>query len=169
MPKRGDEQQGRVRERSGGGPGVLVTVPAGVVYELRRTLHLELSRAAQDIDEVAVRMGQVTHPEWYEEPLARFDAIRALLDEIGWWSTDPPADVHFDLQTHRLAITRALETALLLADADMKDLDAIETKRARRGEPSRREDTTRRVFALREFAGSVEDLARQVRKGLGDE
>ena len=31
MPKRGDEQQGRVGERSRGGSGVLVTVPAGVV------------------------------------------------------------------------------------------------------------------------------------------
>lgn len=165
MPKRGDEQQGRVGERSTGGPGVFVTVPAGVVYELRRTLHLELGCAAQDVDEVAVRMGQVTHPEWYEEPLGRFDAIRALLDGVGWWNTDPPAEVRFDLQTHRLAIMRALETALLLADADMKDLDAIETKRARRGEPSRREDTTRRVFALRGFATAVNALAR----GRGDE
>jgi len=163
MPKRREQQQDGIGERSRGGSGVFVIVPAGVVYELRRTLHLELSCAAQDIDEVAVRKGQVTHPEWYEEPLGRFDAIRALLDEIGWWNTEPPAEVHFDLQTYCLAITRALETALLLADADMKDLDAIETKRARRGEPSRREDTTRRVFALREFAAAVKDLARQGR------
>lgn len=52
-----------------------------------------------------------------------------LLDEIGWWNTDPPAEVPLDLRTHRLVVTRALETALLLADADMKDLDA---ERARR-------------------------------------
>lgn len=163
MPNRGDGQQGRAGERSGGGPGVLVTVPAGVVYELRRTLHLELSCAAQDVDEVAVRKGQVTHPEWYEEALARFDAIRALLDEIGWWNTDPPAEVPLDLRTHRLVVTRALETALLLADADMKDLDAVEAERARRGEPSRREGTTQRVSALCEFAVAVKDLAGQGR------
>jgi hypothetical protein len=163
MPKKGDKQQDRVGERSGGGPGVLVTVPAGVVYELRRTMHLELSCAAQDIDEVAVRKGQVTHPEWYEEPLARFDAIRALLDEMGWWNIDPPAEISLDLRAHRLVVTRALETALLLADADMKDLDAVEVERARRGEPSRREATTQRVSAISGFAVAVKDLAGQGR------
>jgi hypothetical protein len=171
MPQRGDKQQGRTGERSTGGSGALVTVPVEMIYELRKSPHIELSGAAQDIDAVAIRMGQVIHPEWYEEPLGRFDAIRALLDEIGWWNTDPPAEVRFDLDPHRLAVTRALEAVLLFAEADMNELDAVEAERAKRGEPSTREDTTRRVLALREFAAAIKDLVGriEIEEGRRDE
>ncbi|HEX3391804.1 MAG TPA: hypothetical protein VHS55_04515 [Solirubrobacteraceae bacterium] len=134
----------------------MLTVPGETARQLRKGLHIELGGAAQDLEEITLKRDQVIHTDWYEEPLRRFDAIRALLDEIGWSDIDPPAEeMCIDLDAHRQAVTRALETVLLVADDDMKELDAVEAERAKQGEPSAREATTRRVLALREFATTV--------------
>ncbi|MGH2903261.1 MAG: hypothetical protein ACRDK7_06725 [Solirubrobacteraceae bacterium] len=137
----------------------MLTVPGEAARELRKGLHTELGGAAQDIEEVTLKHDQVTHPDWYEEPLGRFDATRALLNEIGWSDIDAPAEeVQIDLDAHRHAVTRALETALLTAENDINELDTVEAERAKRGEPPARKATTRRVLALRAFATTVNDF-----------
>jgi hypothetical protein len=137
----------------------MLTVPGEILRHLRRGLHSELGGAAQDIEEVTLRRDQVTHPERYEEPLRRFDAVRSLLDEIGWADTHPPTEeAHIDLGAHRLAVTRALEIVRLVADDDMNELHTVDTERAKQGEPPTREATTQRVLAVREFDAAVKDL-----------
>ena len=49
----------------------------------------------------------------------------------------------------------AFDVALLVADADMEEADAVDAARAKRGEAPKREATTRRVLALREFASAA--------------
>lgn len=74
---------------------------------------------------------------------------------------EPGSDLH----------RRGLDVRLLVAADDLEEADVVDAERAERGEPSKREATTGRVFALREFAASVEDLAGHVERqgGPGDE
>src|SRR5208282_4791468 len=102
------------------------------------------------------RHGNEDHPEWFSEPLRRHDATRALLDVIGWGNADQPVDIGIDLRIHREALTAALDVALLVGGEELAEAEQVDAERAKRGEPSKREATARRVLALREFVAAVE-------------
>jgi len=133
-----------------------VTVPAQVVTLVRSALHTELGNAAEALAGVVERHGNEDHPEWFTEPLQRHDATRALLDVIGWDNTSQPVDARVDLRIHREALTAALDVALLVGDEELAEAEQVDAERAKRGEPSKRETTARRVLALQEFVAAVE-------------
>ena len=136
-----------------------LTVPAEMVGQLRDGLHSVLGGAAQDISQTAEQPGREQHPESYEEPREHYDRACVLLDLIGWGDPEQPTPAQVDLPAHRWALMEALDVLLLDADADMEEADAVDAERAKRGEPPKREATTRRVLALREFVASVEAQA----------
>ncbi len=61
-------------------------------------------------------------------------------------------------------LNEALDVMLAVGEDDLKEADAVDAERAKRGEPPKRETTTNRVLAVREFAaslGAIDDKARQ--------
>jgi hypothetical protein len=88
---------------------LMFRIPAELVRPLRIGLHGELGGAAQEIERVSDRYGRHWYPEWYEEPLAYFDAVRALLDEIGWG--EPPKSIEIDVDLTKIRARGAQRTA----------------------------------------------------------
>lgn len=142
-----------------------LTIPAELVALVRSALFTELGSAAEDTAHVVEQHDHEDHPERFAEPLQQHDAARTLLDAIGWQSAEPPADVQVDLHAHRAALAAALDVALLVGDEQLAEAERVDIERARRGEPSKREATTRRVLALREFAAGAQAQADQHREG----
>jgi hypothetical protein len=134
----------------------ILAVPAEMVGHLRNGLHSSIGDAVQDIAHVVDMPDREQHPERYREPLEHFDQVRALLDLIGWGETDPPVEVSVDLHEHRRALTDALQIVLLVGNDNVGEAGTVDAGRARRGEPPKREATTRSVLALREFVAAVE-------------
>jgi hypothetical protein len=129
----------------------MLTLPAEMAEHLRSGLHSGIGDAAETIAQVVVEPGREQHPEWYREPLAHFDRVRALLDLIGWAATDPPAEVSVDLREHRHAVLDALGVAMIVGNADLKEAEPVGTAKGRA--------TIRRVLALGEFVAAVEAQA----------
>lgn len=150
----------------------MLTVPAGMVRDLRTGLHSVLGQAAQDVSIVTDRRGRERHPEWYRDPLGRFDRARALLDLVGWAETDARGSVSLDLNTHCWALRGALDVALLVGCDDI--MEARKTsgrkskrKKAKPNDDSERERTVVRVLVLHQFILTVEQQAKKL--GLGEE
>lgn len=133
-----------------------ITVPAQLVGVLRDGLHSEIGNAAEAFAQAADQADREQHPDSYREPLERLDRTRALLDLIGWSTTDPTVAVRVDLREHREAVLGALDVALIVGDADLEDAERVDAERATRGQAPIRAATTRRVFALREFRAAIE-------------
>lgn len=125
----------------------MLTVPAEMAEHLRSGLHSGIGDAAETIAQVVGETGREQHPEWYREPLAHFDRVRALLDLIGWSATDPAVEVRADLSEHRQAILDALGVAMIVGDADLKEAETVGTAKGKA--------TIRRVLALGEFVAAV--------------
>ncbi len=130
-----------------------LVVPAELVGNLRDGLHAALSFAAEEVTSVIFEPERSL--EMYREPLARFDRVRALLDVIGWDREPDPAEARFDLREHLHATLDALEKEIDVASDRVKEAATVDAERAKRGEPPKREETIRRVLALREFAATV--------------
>lgn len=143
----------------------LITVPAGMLGELRNGLHTVLGDAAQGISQVTDAGGRERHPEWYAEHRERFERTWALLDLIGWSEPKHPSALRLDLQRHGEAMIEALDVRLLVAEDDLKEADAVDTERAERGEPPKRQQTIERAEAVREFAAAVKDIAGHGQRG----
>jgi hypothetical protein len=97
-------------------------VPTAVVKHLRVGLFSDLGDVANEIDGFCVMAGRETHPEWFEEPIRRFDSVRALLDRIGWGEPASAQRVAVDLDLHRPALEGAL-AGLLELERDLLDVD----------------------------------------------
>jgi hypothetical protein len=138
--------------------GLIITVPAEMVGELRNGLHTVLGDAAQGVSQVTDRPDRERHPEWYVEHRERFERAWALLDLVGWGEPKQPAALRIDLRQHHHAVTEALGVRLQVGADDLKEAGAVDVERAADGEPSKREATIRRVHTLREFAAAVKDL-----------
>lgn len=138
--------------------GLLITVPGEMLSELRHGLHTVLGDATQGISQTTERFGRERHPEWYAEHRAQFERTWALLDLIGWGEPKQPAALQIDLGEHHQAVGEALDVRLLIASDDLKEADKVDAERAEQGDPPKRDATTTRVHALREFATAVKDL-----------
>jgi hypothetical protein len=139
-----------------------MTVPAQMVEHLRDGLHSGIGDAADDLAEVVSQSGREMHPEWYREPLARFDDVRGLLDLIGWRETDPPVEVQVDLARHHRALTDALAIALGTTEDDLTETQKGDVH----GQAATRTSATKRVLALRKLIFSIES---RVKPGAVDE
>ena len=95
-----------MQDQGTGTPSESVLIPAEVVDLLRDGLRSRLAIAARQIADADGQLGAREHPERYQDPLRRIDAVRALLEDLGW--NDPPSDLRVDLQTHAWALIAAL-------------------------------------------------------------
>jgi|HubBroStandDraft_2_1064218.scaffolds.fasta_scaffold06985_2 hypothetical protein len=99
-----------------------LTVPAEIVEHLRCGLHMELGHATEEIATLSTLSDRETYPDWYAEPLEQLDAARALLDAVGWSTTDNPEPVEIDLDQHQPILVAAL-AGLLEIERDLMDVD----------------------------------------------
>jgi hypothetical protein len=136
-------------------PDSVITVPPGMLGELRNGLHAVLGSAAVSIAQTTARRERERHPEWYTEQRAQLERTCALLDLIGWGEPRHPAAMRIDLHAHQPALTEALEVRLLVAADDLEEAGDVDAERAERGEPPTREITEQRVAALHEFAAAI--------------
>lgn len=132
-------------------------VPARMVRELRNGLHSLLGQAAQDVSVITDRRGRERFPEWYREPLGRFDRARALLDLLGWGDPCRAADVMIDASEHGWALVKALEVALIVGDDELKEAGLVDEERAVQGKPPREGETVLGVFVVREYLTTIEE------------
>lgn len=111
----------------------MTTIPAEAVLRLRESLYLQLGTVAEDLASANRTPRREIDPDW-PEGVARFDRIRALLDEIDWTESSPEHDREIDLDTHRQIITTALSWQLEIEHdlmADQQPSAAGQRERAR--------------------------------------
>ena len=104
-----------------------VLVPEHAVDLVRDGLRSQIAIAAQHVTNADERLGAREHPERYQEPLRCMDALRALLDQIGW--STPPTDLQVDLRMHGWALIEALQDQLSVHDDMLRDLDRDDERR----------------------------------------
>jgi hypothetical protein len=103
----------------------ILIVPAEIVWYVRSGVHIVLNEVADDIAEAAIGYERQAHPEWFMGLFERFDAIRALLDVVGW-SVSGVKDlqgVEVDIDAHREELVRALKAQLAVEEDIRRDLD----------------------------------------------
>ena len=91
---------------------VSVALPSEAVALVRLGLLGELGEAAWEISEAVGRAGYDQAAKWYAEPLKRQDAVRALLDAMGWENVEEQRPVTVYLDVHRDALVRAMRNSL---------------------------------------------------------
>jgi hypothetical protein len=127
-----------------------ITVPAGVVWQLREALYGLLGSIAEDLASIprGPRADAGALAEW-SEPIARLDDARAVLDALGWVEPHPEheRDIEIDLDAHRQTITDALRDEL----ASERHLAEEEGDAAK----EQREHAGQRAQVIETFAASV--------------
>ena len=129
----------------------MLIVPAEIVWYLRSGVHIALNEVADDIAEAAIGYERQAHPEWFTGLFERFDAVRALLDAVGW-SVPGVKDldgVEVDIDAHRDELVRALKVQLVVEEDISRGLDGKNSEKADRDLAVERERE------LREFVERV--------------
>ncbi len=108
-------------------------IPARMVRTLRMGLHGELGDAASEVQRVTEEPRATEHPERYEEPLARLDGARALLDEVGWGERPQTVGVEIDLARHKCPLLRSLRTKALVHRDMIEEAELVNMERAKLG------------------------------------
>ncbi len=84
-----------------------VLIPLELVDPVRDGLRSQLAVAGQHLTSADERIDARAHPERYQDALRYMDALRALLEQIGW--SGSPHDPRVDLWIHGWALIEALE------------------------------------------------------------
>ncbi len=121
----------------------LVTVPAEVARPLREGLHTEFGIAAEQIMSLVENIGERPF-KVYREPLTRQDEARALLEQIGGETPNPPVPISVDLDLHRPMLLRALEEQERSYAERLSDMNDTEQQAA-----------TKRVQSLQAVIGTI--------------
>jgi hypothetical protein len=139
----------------GGTDMTTLTIPANVVGIVRSALHSELGQAASEI--AAVSEERERYPERYDEPVAHFDAYRALLEAIGWGDTERPEPVQMDIaQQHQRELLTALEARLEI------ERDYMAVSPHLKGAERQRRTATRYARTIEGFLPTVRARVKQI-------
>ncbi len=87
-------------------------IPPEILSLLRQAAYWELGHASEGLVAIVQTPGHLDHPEWHKEQLTRFDAVRALLDALGWVERGRSSEVRLDARRHGRALSGALSRAL---------------------------------------------------------
>jgi hypothetical protein len=136
-----------------------LTIPAELVRTLRIGLHSELGQAASEIVHITDQRGREEHPDWYQEPLARLDGARALLDVVGWGETRLSAGIEIELTEHHTTLFAALDSQVLIHQDMVEEADQVDAERAEQGKPAKGTATIARAAALNRLLASAETQA----------
>lgn len=123
-------------------------IPAEIVRVVRSAIITELGGAAAEIEQASLGYEKEEHPETFIEPFAKFDALRRLLDAVGWSNVSPRL---IDVEQHRKPLAIALTERLATDRPYVAD---------RSIEPATREAVERDIRGIEAFlaaAGLAED------------
>ncbi|HEV2945461.1 MAG TPA: hypothetical protein VGX26_10145 [Solirubrobacteraceae bacterium] len=104
-----------------------VLIPAEIVDLLRDGLRSQIALGAHDLKSAEEQLDAREHPERYQDPLRCMDALRALLDEIGW--STPASDRQVDLTIHGAALIDALQDQLSVHANMARDITQDDERR----------------------------------------
>ena len=85
-----------------------ITIPAQIMSVVRCAVLAEMGNAAAEIEQSSVGCNMEDRPGDFGALLEEFDAVRALLDAVGWSNVERAIDV----EKHRRPLTQALESRL---------------------------------------------------------
>ncbi len=92
-----------------------VLIRHGIAETVRDGLRSQISNFARQVADTDGLTANHGHPERYQKPLQRQDALRAVMDDIGWDASEE--DVYIDLNRHEWALVQALQDQVaVLAD-----------------------------------------------------
>jgi hypothetical protein len=103
-----------------------LTVPADLVTYLRSGLFGVWGFVAEDIANGAIEHGG-NASEGYDEPLQAFDAIRTLLDAVGWTNTVAEGDIVINLSVGGAFILEALKREHYVLVDELQELPRTTT------------------------------------------
>jgi hypothetical protein len=129
-----------------------LTIPAGVIADVREGLFCLLGGAAEAILQTLEQPDREYHPDWFHEDRRLLGQVLALLDVIGWDASREPADVQVNVPEHSATLKDAVEGYLPLLEDRVADADA----RASEGRQVPHDDPARRLSALRAFRAILE-------------
>lgn len=89
-----------------------VTVSPELAKLLRSALLSELGEPVEKLADASLAAEKEKHPEWFLEPLAALDGLRAVLEAIGWGEPERQEPVNLDLDVLGAAVAKALKTQL---------------------------------------------------------
>jgi hypothetical protein len=98
-----------------------VLIPSEVIDLLRDGLRSQIAKAAQDIANTDGLLSAAEHSERYTEPLRRIDALRAVMEEVGWDRAEPQSDLRLDPLTHGWALSALLADEVSSHAAMLRD------------------------------------------------
>lgn len=121
-----------------------ITIPTEVTRVARSAVLTELGEAADQISQASLGYEKEQNPDSFNEPLAKFDTLRRLLDAIGWSNETRTIEIEDE---QRGVLARALQERVVadrehivdpLTGADVReatehDVYAIEDFRAVNG------------------------------------
>lgn len=112
-------------EQVGGEGRGSVLIRHGVAETVRDGLRSQISNFARQVADADGLTANRGHPERYQVPLQHMDALRALLDEMGWSPSEE--DVYIDLGHHEWALVQTLQDQVpVLADILHEDPEESE-------------------------------------------
>jgi len=124
-----------------------------VLNLVRDGLRSQIALAAQHISGADEQLDAGRYPERYQDPLRCSDALRALLEKIGW--SGSPSDLKIDLDTHAWALLEALQDQLSDHADKLRDSDPdkqSDDDRDKQRDEERRAAITRDMNALSSLA-----------------
>lgn len=139
-------------------PLLSLTVPAVIVGDLRDGAYAALGLAASEIDCAVCSGDRDAHPERCISEFERLDAVRSLLEALGWSAPVPPVDVRLELSRNEGAFATVLDTALMFAEDDLREVQRRNAELTARGDAPQRNVTVEHVDALCDFAASARHL-----------
>lgn len=136
----------------------MVKIPAAVVGYLRESACGELDDASDALTKT-IRVGS-SSPKPFIEHRGYFNAVCALLDELGWLPAEPPADIEINLGEHQTVLLTVTREAREAAEHAYTEIEKVK-------DPAKRRRLTERTHALRDFTLTVETTARRLRYDPG--
>ena len=80
--------------------------------------------------------------------MAYFDAVRALLDEIGWGEPPEPIAIDVDLTKYERPVLSALRSQVCVHRDMVAEAESVDRERAKQGKPPKGPATIARAEAL---------------------
>ncbi len=116
-----------------------ITIPAEVTRGARSAVLTELGEAADQISQASLDYEKEQNPESFNEPLAKFDTLRRLLDAIGWSNETRTIEIEYE---QREILAMALQERVAADREHIADhLTAADA----------RESTEHNVYAVEDF------------------
>jgi hypothetical protein len=140
-----------------------LTIPAGLVPDVREGLCSLVGDAAGGLMHAVEQPESERHPEWFKAPLERLDRACGLLNVLGSDAGCPSTDTDVELDEHGQTLEEAIAGYLPIREEQAKEADLTDGWLAQHGRPPNKPQVLRRLAALRDFATLLERRVAEMR------